>query len=165
MANGSLSSAPPVVPPKGIAYEKSNASCVEVQAEAVTDSGSNYDHGDGITKSNEESEYLQRGKANGGFGSGESPVRSQSLDYHLAEIAVILSGNDFIGVQHAIFGSDGRELFPPLIYFGSRKTGSTLALPLSRVLVEGASLIRQHVARSNAQFKDHEPPESELVCL
>jgi hypothetical protein len=62
-----------------------------------------------------------------------------------------LGGGRFVGVQAGFNDRHGNPV-EPLCYFNSPLTGSTLALPVSKV---SSRTVAAHITKSNAQFEQY----------
>jgi len=73
----------------------------------------------------------------------------QTVPVYLLEIMVGLGGGQWKGIQDGFFNKFGQWV-EPLAMFNSPTTGSTLALPVSKV---SAREVRKRIADSDAQFE------------
>lgn len=74
-----------------------------------------------------------------------------TVPQHLLEMMIFLGGGVWKGLQAGFFNKFGQWV-EPLAMFNSPTTGSTLALPISKV---SARVVRRHIAKSDAQFQTY----------
>ena len=60
---------------------------------------------------------------------------------------VLEGGGQYVGIHKGT--CNGKRISPDLVLFNSPQTGSTLALPISKL---SANAVRQHISKSNARF-------------
>jgi len=73
----------------------------------------------------------------------------KTVPVHLLEIMVSLGGGVWKGLQDGFFNKFNQWV-EPLAMFNSPATGTTLALPISKV---SAHVVRKHIAKSDEQFQ------------